>query len=84
MLDEWVKPCVFGDDMEIAIWILQRQLAHVKCDVEVQRVLSIAGNFNIFPIVAETLHRRCKVKGDFGLIGADKHENLEGMLYEDL
>lgn len=77
VLDQRIKACILGNDVEIGRRILGGQLADVEGDMEIQGVGSVAGNLHVFGPCAHFLDCGRENEGQFRLTRPDKQENLE-------
>jgi len=84
MLDQGIKTFVLADDMKLRIRVFSRQFTNVIGDMEIQRILAVAGYLDVLGVVTKKLHGICKVKRYLCLVRTDKDEYLEWVPGQEL
>ena len=77
MPDQRVESLVPADNVKVRPGVLRGQSSNVIGNMEVQRILTVAGYFDVFAIPAERLQCPRQFKRHFGLTGTDENQDLE-------
>ena len=77
MPDQRIESLVPADDVKMRLWVVRGQSSNVVRNMEVQRILPVAGYFDVFAILAERLQCLRQFDRHFGLIGTDANQDLE-------
>ena len=77
MRNQRVKPRVLADDVKIGIRVLGNQHPQIIAQVKIQRIFATATGLHIACPAAQLLYRMDQLKGQSGLILAQKNQDLK-------